>query len=304
MELVLVVPVCVFAGLVLAAYALVRGAADREAARELLRSLDRYEMETIRQQEVNTPLRQRLAKPMGRLVSALTQRLWPPKYVAATRRKLMLAGITGPDSADRFLAVRMVGMALTPVWFFLVFNLFTGLSALSSAGLLTCCSVLGPKVWLTRKTKERQVAISKALPDILDVLTISVEAGLGFEQALDRVVRSVPGTLSEEFGRMLGETRAGASRAEALRSIDERTDIPELRSFILAVIQADTFGVSIGRILRGQADEMRIKRRQQAQEKAQKAPIKMLVPMVFCIFPALFVVVIGPAVLNITAGLK
>jgi tight adherence protein C len=303
-SLIFVVPVFVFAGLLLASYATVAAAADHAAARDLLRSLDGYDIETVRQHDVDAPLLERMAHPFGRLAKAVTKRLWPPQYVAETRRRLLLAGITGPAATDRFLAARMVGFALTPGWFLLAFNVLSGLSALSCALLLTACSVLGPKVWLTRRTKDRQLAISRALPDILDILTISVEAGLGFEQAVDRVVRSIPGTLSDEFGRMLGETRAGASRAEGLRAIDERTDMPELRSFILAVMQADTFGVSIGRILRAQADELRVKRRQQAQERAQKAPIKMLVPMVFCIFPALFVVVIGPAVLNITSGLK
>ena len=117
---------------------------------------------------------------------------------------------------------------------------------------------------------------------------------------MDRTIASVPGPMSDEFARMLGETRAGVSRADALRALDERTQVPEVRSFVLAILQADTFGVSIGRVLRAQSDEMRIRRRQRAQEKAQKAPVKMLIPMVFCIFPALFVVVIGPAIINLS----
>jgi len=159
--------------------------------------------------------------------------------------------------------------------------------------------VIGPDSSLKKKVDARKNEIRLALPDVLDLLVISVEAGLGFEQALDRTVSAVPGALTEEFARMLGEVRAGSGRGDAMRALDKRADVPELRSFVLAIIQADTFGVSIGRVLRAQADEMRVKRKQMAQEQAQKAPVKMLIPMVFCVFPALFVVVIGPAMINI-----
>jgi tight adherence protein C len=158
--------------------------------------------------------------------------------------------------------------------------------------------LLGPEAMLNRQMTERRQAMRTRLPDVIDMLTISVEAGLGFDQALERTVNSVPGPLTEEFSRMLGEMRAGAGRADAMRNVDARTDVPELRSFLLALIQAETFGVSIGRILRGQSEEMRIKRRQLAQEEAQKAPVKMLFPMVLCVFPSIFVVLLGPSALN------
>mgnify|MGYP000200351542 CR=1 FL=1 len=156
-----------------------------------------------------------------------------------------------------------------------------------------------PEIQTRIQQYEMAYRMQTSVPEVMDLLVISVEAGLGFEQALDRTVASVPGPLTEEFSRMLGEVRAGSSRADAMRAMDARTNVPEIRSFVLAILQADTFGVSIGRVLRAQADEMRIKRRQLAQERAAKAPVKMLIPMVFCIFPALFVIVLGPAAMNI-----
>ena len=179
----------------------------------------------------------------------------------------------------------------------------SGILQIGFAGLGAMVGAIGPSSRLNGKVEARQKAISRALPDVLDLLVISVEAGLGFEQAVDRVIQNVPGELADEFARVLGETQAGSSRADALRGLQERVDIPEVRSFALAMIQADTFGVSIGRVLRAQADEIRVKRRQLAHERAQKAPVKMMIPMVLCIFPALFVVVLGPAMINISKSL-
>ena len=292
---------CVFLALALGLIAVLGQAEDRATVRASLRRLGGYEVETMREQELTQPITDRLFKPVAGSLVDLGKRFTPADYVEKVRRKLTIAGMPSSDALDRFLAVRTVSLALIPVWFFVAFFLLptSGRLSLAIFGFLTFLSIAGPDAWLNRKMAERQFRIRVKLPDILDLLVISVEAGLGFEQALDRTVGAVPGPLSEEFSRMLGEVRAGASRADAMRAMDARTDVPEVRSFVLAILQADTFGVSIGRVLRSQAEEMRIKRRQLAQEEAQKAPVKMLIPMVFCIFPALFVVIIGPAIINI-----
>lgn len=276
-------------------------AEEKATVRASLRQLDGYEVDNMRDQELLKPVRERTVQPLQTRLVELGARFTPDGYSDKVRERLVASGNNSLDAVDRFIAVKVVGVALVPLAVILVYGVLamSGMMGHAMAILLSAALVMGPDAVLNRRVEERQNEIRRKLPDVLDLLVISVEAGLGFEQALDRTVAAVPGPLTVEFGRMLGEVRAGASRADAMRAMEKRCDVPELRSFVLAILQADTFGVSIGRVLRAQADEMRIKRRQMAQERAQKAPVKMMIPMVFCVFPALFVVVIGPAVINI-----
>ena len=300
----------VIGGLLLAAaiglifYIVLTQADEKAMVRNSLRQLEGYEVENVRDQELLIPFAERAVAPVMSGLTSLGRRFTPTGYVDNIRRKFVWAGVGNADGVDRFLAIRVLTAALVLPVFFVVFVLnpfgLGGMLKFVVTALLVAALLLGPDAWLNRKVEERHLQLQEKLPDVLDLLTISVEAGLGFEQALDRTIAAVPGALSDEFARMLGEVRAGASRADAMRSMEQRTNVPEVRSFVLAILQADTFGVSIGRVLRAQSDEMRIKRRQLAQEKAQKAPVKMLIPMVFCVFPALFVVVIGPAIINIS----
>jgi tight adherence protein C len=284
-------------------YTLLAQVDEKAVVRSSLRQLEGYEVENVRDQQLLAPVSERALAPVLGGLTKLGRRFTPVGYVDNVRKKFIFAGNGSADAVDRFLAIRVLTVvAIIPIWVFVfVWNPigFEGTTQWLVFGLFTAAALLGPDTTLSRRVSERQHDLQVKLPDILDLLTISVEAGLGFEQALDRTIGAVPGALSNEFARMLGEVRAGSSRSDAMRALDQRTNVPEVRSFVLAVLQADTFGVSIGRVLRAQSEEMRIKRRQLAQERAQKAPVKMLIPMVFCVFPALFVVVIGPAIVNI-----
>jgi tight adherence protein C len=287
-------------------YVLLQSVTAKAEVRESLRRLDGYQIQDLRDQEMLAPIADRVLTPMVEGLSALASRLSPQGYREEIARKLVLGGNPGGLSVDQVLVLKLLGMVSGILWLpliFVVLNMSGGLSLIFIA-FLWFGSFMLPDVYISKAITKRQHDIAVQLPDILDLLVISVEAGLGFEQALERTTNAVPGPLSDEFRRMLRETRIGSSRAEALRAMDERCDVPELRTFILAMLQADTFGVSVSRLLRSQADEMRIRRRLRAQTQAQKAPVKMLFPLVFCIFPSIFVVILGPAMIQLSSAFK
>ncbi len=205
---------------------------------------------------------------------------------------------------NTWAAIRIIALVVAIVALVLVTPMLdTATKKLGVGGLILFLGFFGPEASLKRAIDDRRKEMERSLPDIIDLLVISVEAGLGFEAAMGRVVQNVPGVLSAEFSRTLAETRVGVSRHDALKAMSERTDVDDLNSFILSLLQADQFGVSISRMLRVQADEMRVRRRQRIQEKAFAAPVKMIFPMIACIFPSIFIVILGPAVINITRNI-
>lgn len=250
--------------------------------------------------EGERPALQQAVDPIAAAIAGAARRFSPPSYLASAQRRLTLAGRDRQADFDRFLSLRFVSLALVPPAFLvLLVARLPGIYGLLAFFLIVSALGLGPEAWLNHSVGQRQERIRRDLPALLELLMISVEAGLGFDQALSRSVTSVPGPLSEEFSRFLGEVRMGADHGDALEAIDRRTDVEELRSFLMALVQAETFGVSVGSILRAQADQARVAQRQHVQEQAQKAPVKMLFPLVFCVLPALFIVVVGPAVIEI-----
>jgi tight adherence protein C len=234
------------------------------------------------------------------ILARAARRISPPAYGARVERRLTLAGWGAASGADRFFAARLLTIAAAGPTFAVLFLLgFKGVPALLAFIVIVAVFGLGPEALLNHRVEKRQDGIRSELPGMIELLMISVEAGLGFDQALARAVTSSPGALADEFSRYLGEVRVGASQREALEAIDRRTDVAELRSFLMALVQAETFGISVGSILRSQAESARTAQRQHVQERAQKAPVKMLFPLVFCVLPALFIVVAGPAAIEI-----
>ena len=277
-------------------------AVDRISLRAKLRNLDDiYKFVDVRDQELMLPFADRVAAPVLSTLSKIGWRFSPAGRVEQIRVMLRRAGRPEADT-DRYLAFRVLSLLAAPFAAYATWVLGASLGGtlrLVCTGLAVACCTIVPSRKLRSQVEAREAAILRQLPDIMDLLVICMEAGLGFTSAVSRTVANIDGEMSEEFGLALGEMRAGSSRADALAGLAERVQIPEVRSFVTSIRQADQFGISVSTVLRNQADDMRISRRQAAQEKAMKAPVKMLVPMVFCIFPPMFIITIGPAALSI-----
>jgi tight adherence protein C len=233
------------------------------------------------------------------LVRALSQ-LLPAGMIAKMEHRLVLAG--EPMTRSAFLALRAVcaGFFLVlPVMIVIAGGLGFGLPALLLTGLFAVVGVVLPDMWVAQRIGQRQHQITKSLPDAFDLITTCVEAGLGLEAALTRVAEKVEGPFADELARSLHEISLGKARSAALKELADRTGVPDLVTFVNAVIQAERMGSSVGAVLRVQAEQLRTRRRQRAEEQAYKAPVKMIFPLVLCIFPTLFIVILGPAVITI-----
>lgn len=277
-------------------------AAPRSSDQAVLDRLAEYGERTLTLEEIelSRPFSQRVIVPLLKGIAQFVGRFAPQRNIEETRRKLELAGRPYGWGPTEFLGVRGLAGVLLVV---LTFLLMTVTKQPVTKRLLVTAVAGGlgfyllPTLWLSSQITRRQTNIVKALPDALDLLTISVEAGLGFDAAMAKVAEKWDNELSLAFNRVIQEIQVGKLRREALRDMADRMDVPDVSSFVAAIIQADQLGVSIAKVLRIQSEQMRIRRRQRAEEKAHQAPVKMLFPMAFLIFPALFIVLLGPAIL-------
>lgn len=251
--------------------------------------------------ELDPSFNDRVLTPTLNRFLGLGRKLTPADYAKGIRQKLDVAGNPTGWTVDRVTSLKFVGFALA-LTLSLLLSLSFGIGAAPSMAICVAAALLGyyaPNFYLHQKGFNRTEQVQKALPDAIDLLTISVEAGLGFDSALSQVARNTDGPLAQEFARVLQEMQIGLGRSAALRALGERTTLAELRSFASAMVQADAFGIPVGQVLRVQATEIRTKRRQRAEEQAQKVAVKILLPLIICILPCLFLAVLGPAAIGI-----
>jgi tight adherence protein C len=251
--------------------------------------------------ELEPPFAERVLFPLLARMQGVGRKFSPDDAVERLRHKLEAAGNPRGWNVERMLAGKLVGFIGALIVSLLVCVLL-GLSLLPMLVIVVGASVAGylaPNLYVHQRGYDRKEALKRDLPDAIDLLTISVESGLGFDAAVAQVARNTEGPLAEEFARMLQEMQIGRGRTDALRSMADRTNLPDLRAFVSAMVQADAFGIPIGQVLRVQSSEIRVKKRQWAEEQAQKVPVKILIPLIFCILPCLFIAVLGPAGITI-----
>jgi len=284
------------------------GVRDRQGSEDALQErmaefVSRGEIASLEEIEMSQSITDRIIIPVARRFGEIALRFTPQNALDDTARKIELAGNPRGLDPTLFLAGRFVASIGIAALLFFVLSI-TGLDWSWGRRLLIVAlfTVLGfnvPQLLLNSRITRRQDGVRKALPDALDLLTICVEAGLGFDGAMAKVNEKWDNELSLSFGRVLREIQLGKLRRDALKDMSERVDIPELTSFVAAIVQSEQLGVSMAKVLRIQADQMRIRRRQAAEEKAQQAPIKMLFPMGLLIFPSLLIILLGPAAVQL-----
>jgi len=297
-----VIAALAFGGVMLLVMALA-GAPGQAVVRQ---RLDRYTSEADFDTDLRRPFAERVVAPALRRSARVLLSLTPQQILDDTAQRLEAAGSPRFLGATEFVGLQMVIGVLMGLGVFSVLTLMhmpTPVKVLFFI-LIFGLGVLIPKVVLTRMVEARRMRIRKALPDVLDLLIVSVEAGLALDGAMSLVIDKMKGPLSEEFSRVLREIRTGAARIDAMRDMATRCGVQELRSFVSALYQAEQLGASIGDVLRAQADQLRVNRRQRAEEAAHKMPVKLLFPLIFLIFPALLIVILGPAGITIMRVLQ
>jgi tight adherence protein C len=274
---------------------------ERRRTLQLLESQVGQISMNLRQEELSHSFLERVLFPVGHALGVIARRVTPLDMHKRISHRLMLAGSPAGWDEEKVASVKVLGLVGAGLFgFMMTWMGGSSPAAIAAAGaFFGAMGFMAPDAVLDHAARERQDQIQKALPDSMDLLTISVEAGLGFDAALSQVVHNVPGPLSREIGRMLQEVQLGVARVDAFRNLADRTEVDELRAFVLAMIQADVFGVGVAGVLRAQAKELRTKRRQRAERKAMQTPVKILFPLIFCVLPALFVVILGPGAIRI-----
>lgn len=256
---------------------------------------------TLEELELSQSFAERVIVPAVEALSKMAQRFTPQQTIENSRHQIELAGMGHKLKATQFLGYRMgAGLVIAALGVLMAFS--SGLLLYQRLLAPIVGLVIGyilPGVWLGSKISARQAVVIKALPDALDLLTICVEAGLGFDAAMAKVAEKWDNELSLAFARVVQEMQLGKLRREALREMSNGLDVPDMTSFAAAIIQADSLGVSMAKVMRIQSDTMRMKRRQRAEEKARQAPVKMMIPLIFCIFPTILMMLLGPAVLQV-----